>query len=375
MRTARRTIVTAAGLTVVALLATPQPGAAAEQIRCAAPAAGQEPQLRDPGEVGMDPAAVDEAIRFGMGAGAHTVQLYRHGCLVGAESVTGSVPMPLFSASKGVTAVAVGRAVTLGLFGIDDPLGRFFPDADAAHAAITVRQVLNQTTGLQFSWAGDITATEGNVEQALSATPEFAPGTTFQYAQNVLGLLPAIIERTSGVDYQQFVQDELMGPLGIERADWIWLRGRDDLTSVAGGLSMRPTDLARFGELLLRGGSWNGRPLVDPDFIRQGTTPTAANGGYGFLWWLNSGETYRGVNVPDPVHYQHRVFPGLPADAYAFAGALGQFVVMIPSRDLVIVRMGVPTTVDPNNLTAALTSTSNPDNGILFGKAVAAIVD
>ncbi|MCA2207022.1 serine hydrolase domain-containing protein [Nocardia rosealba] len=351
-----------------------QPPAAHAQTRCVEAAPGAAPERRAAAEVGMDEAALAAAIDFGIGAKAHAIQVYRHGCLVADHAPTGDLPMPLFSASKGVTAVAVGRAVTLGHFGLDDPIGRFFPMADPAHARITVRQVLTQTTGLHFSWPADVASiATSTVDRILAAPIDYEPGTTFQYAQAVLGLLPRIIEITTGLDYQDFVQRELMGPLSIPRDHWVWLRDRDATTAVAGGLAMRPADLARIARLVLQQGEWAGNRLIDADYLRQAATPTEANGGYGFLLWLNAGETFRGVNVPVPAHYNHRLFPGLPHDAIAFSGALGQLAVVIPSRDLVIVRLGVPATIDPNNLTGFLTGTSNPDNRMLFHRIVAAI--
>ncbi|KAF0845430.1 serine hydrolase domain-containing protein [Nocardia caishijiensis] len=349
-----------------------EPSTARANSACAEP--GAAPQRRAAEEVGMDEAALAAAMDFGIGAKAHAIQVYRHGCLIADHAPTGDLPMPLFSASKGVTAVAVGRAVTLGHFGLDDPIGRFFPTADAAHARITVRQVLTQTTGLHFSWPADVASiATSTVDRVLAAPIDYEPGTTFQYAQAVLGLLPRIIEITTGLDYQEFVRRELMGPLGIPRDHWVWLRDRDTTTAVAGGLAMRPADLARIARLVLQRGEWAGNQLIDADYLRQATTPTQANGGYGFLLWLNAGETFRGVNVPVPALYEHRLFPGLPHDTIAFSGALGQLAVVIPSRDLVIIRLGVPATIDPNNLTGFLTGTSNPDNRMLFHRIVAAV--
>ncbi|MGV9611993.1 serine hydrolase domain-containing protein [Nocardia xishanensis] len=210
-----------AAVLVTAALLSPAVTAAPRAV-CAEPAAGQAPERRDAADVGMDPAAVADAVELGARTGSHAVQIYRHGCLVGDFTPTGNVPMPLASGSKGVASVAVGRAVTMGYFGLDDPLGTFFPQADAAHAGITVRQVLNQTTGIHFSWPSDIAglATD-SVLQTLAAPIDHEPGSTFQYAQNVLALLPKIIEITTGTDFQDFVQREVMGPLGIDRDNWI----------------------------------------------------------------------------------------------------------------------------------------------------------
>ncbi|WP_067825148.1 serine hydrolase domain-containing protein [Nocardia inohanensis] len=374
-RTSRAAAVGVAAFAALSLTAAPAPAAPAA-VACAEPDAGKLFERREAGEVGMDAAAVTDALDFGQRAGGYAVQVYRHGCLVGDRTPTGNLPLPLASSSKGVASVAVGRAITLGYFGVDDPLSKFFPQADAAHANLTVRQVLTQSTGLHFSWPADIAGIQTDqVLQTLASPADYEPGTTFQYAQSVLALLPKIIEITTGLDYQEFVQRELMGPLGIDRENWIWLRDRSGNTAVNGGLAMRPSDLARIGTLLLHNGSWQGQQLVSADYLRQATTPSAANGGYGFLMWLNAGDTYRGVDVPTATLNEHPVFTGSPRDTYAFSGALGQFVVVVPSRDLVIVRMGVPAKIELNNLQALLTGTSNPDNKELFRRLSAAVTD
>ncbi|GEM30311.1 hypothetical protein NN3_13180 [Nocardia neocaledoniensis NBRC 108232] len=362
----------AAGSLAPAASAAPTSPAAS----CAEPEPGRTPELRAAETVGMDPAAVSAAVSFGAQHLAHAVQIYRHGCLVGQHLATSEIAMPLASGSKGVAAVAIGRAVTLGYLGIDDPLATYFPEADPAHGRITVRQILNQTSGMAFTWPTDIASTAAgtSVHDALTAPIAAEPGTTFLYAQNVLVLLAEIISRTTGTDFLDFLQREVMGPIGIERSSWRWTEDPSGHAMVSGGLSMRPSDLARIGRLLLQNGRWENRNLIDPAYIEAATTPSSANGGYGFLWWLNAGESYRSVDVPARLRTR-RVFPGLPEDTYAFSGALGQFAVMIPSLDMVIVRLGVPDTFDPADPFSFLTGTSNPNNTELFGKAVAAVTD
>lgn len=343
---------------------------------CVDPAAGVPFERRSAADVGMDAAAVADTIDFGMYTGASTVQIYRHGCLVGDRSEFGHLPLPLASGTKGVAAVAVGRAVTEGYFDLDDTLGTFFPQADSAHAALTVRQILNQTTGLRFAWPSDGAGlVTDQVSQMLNAPVDFEPGTTFQYAQNAPALVAAIIEITTGSDFLDYVQRELFGPIGIARENWVWVRDRSGHVAVNGGLAMRPADLARIGQLLVRDGRWMGRQLVDSQFIREGAIGTEANGGYGFLWWTNAGDTYRGVNVPTPVQFDHPVWVGSPRDMFTFSGALGQFLVVVPSRDMVIVRLGGPPRIDPGSITGMLTGTTNPDFKELFRRATAAVTD
>ncbi|WP_051179491.1 serine hydrolase domain-containing protein [Nocardia concava] len=344
-----------------------------------APVAVAEPAANacaDPASAGMDPAALADAIDFGTRGGGFAIQVYRHGCLVGDRTGTGNLPYPLASSSKGVTSVAIGRAITMGYFGLDDPLGKFFPQADAAHAALTVRQVLTQTTGLRFTWAADVAgiATD-EVLQTLETPFAFEPGTTFQYAQAALVLLPRIVEITTGLDFQEFVQRELMSPLGINRDHWVWLRDRSGNTAVNGGLAMRADDVARLGQLMLNEGRWGERQLIDPGYIREAQHGTTGNPGYGFMFWLNSGDSYKSATVPVAKTFDHPMFPGAPRDLYSFVGALGQFVAIIPSRDMVIVRLGVPGRIDPANLQTSLAAETNPDNKEFLRRVTAAVTD
>lgn len=344
--------------------------------QCAEPKAGQRfPEMR-PDSAGMDSKAVDDALDFGTSAGGVAIQIYRHGCLVGDRTPTKNLPIPLASATKGITSVVVGRAIKMGYFNLDDPLGKFFPSSDPEHAGLTIRQILNQTTGIRFSWPSDIAglATD-SLSQTLAAPVDYAPDTTFQYAQNVLALLPEIVETATGMEFQQFVQQEIMAPLGIARGNWIWLRDRSGNTIASGGLAMRPDDLGRIGQLMISEGKWEGAQLLDASYIQESRTGTSANPGYGFLTWLNSSETYKGVEVPRAATHEHSQFPGSPGDLYSFEGALGQFLTIVPSRDLVIVRMGVPTRVDLANPLALLTGSGNPDTKELYQRIFASVVD
>ncbi|MFE3193061.1 serine hydrolase domain-containing protein [Nocardia sp. NPDC059240] len=360
-------------LPLVAPLAAAEPAA---DSSCAEPVPGQPLPRANPEDVGMDSVKIADALDFGTSAGGVAVQIYRHGCLVGDRTPSGNLPLPLASATKGVTSAIVGRAVTLGYFGVDDPLSKFFPQADAVHANLTVRQVLTQTTGLHFSWPADIAGLyTDSALQTLAEPADYPPDSTFQYAQNVIALLPKIIELTTGSDFQDFAQREVFQPLGIARGDWIWLRDRSGVTAVNGGLAMRPDDLGRLGRLMLQRGRWGDQQLIDASYIGQATTGTDANPGYGFLTWLNSGDTYKGTEVPTANSYDRPQFPGSPRDLYSFEGALGQFVTVVPSRDLVIIRMGIPMRVNLANPVGMLTGSGNPDNKELYERITAAVTD
>lgn len=381
--TRARALLVAAAVAAGCLL-TPIPALAAPTdtslAKCENPDAASLFASADPAKLGFDTAKLQDALNFGKSKGAWVARVYRHGCLAGKADYDANaaekLPTPLASSSKGVLSVAVGRAIALGLFSVDDPISKFFPEADAAHGAITIRQVLNQTTGLKHTWGGTIGGilTE-EIQQVLQAPFEFAPGTTYEYAQAVLNILVEVIERSSGQKFLDWVQPNVMEPLGISRDYWVWVTDRSGKPSGAGGLAMRPDADARFGQMLLQDGVWNGKRLLTEDYVKQAAEPTSANGGYGFLFWLNAGDSYKTASVPKAKVFAHPMFPGSPRDLYSFVGALGQFITIIPSLDMVIVRTGIPASLDPNNIQLSLAAESNPDNKEFLRRVAASVND
>jgi CubicO group peptidase (beta-lactamase class C family) len=312
--------------------------------KCALPAPGKLFGSLNAAQLGFDQARLDAAIQFGERLPSTSVRVYRHGCLAGKSALdpaTVHVPQVLFSASKTVLSLAVGRAVTLGYLKLDDPIGQYLPQADAAHAAITVRQLLTQTSGLQLVLADEVAALTADPVQYTLALPSwYAPGTEFMYAQNTLTTLSRVLERATGQDFQAFTQQELMNRVGIPRDHWVWLRDRSGNTFAWGGLLMRPDDEARLGHLMLNHGKWGSAQVISPSYMNQATTGTAANPGHGFLLWLNSSDTFKAASIGRPLLVEHPVLPGTPRDTYAALGAMGQVTVVVPSRDLVFVRNG-----------------------------------
>jgi CubicO group peptidase (beta-lactamase class C family) len=246
--------------------------------------------------------------------------------------------------TKGVVSVLVGRAVQLGLIRVDDPIGRYVRVADPAKAALTVRQFLNQVTGIRMMWANDVfEAASTDSAAALFARPfQAVPGTTFLYAQTTITALVSVLEAAIGEDVQTFAQREVFGPIGIDRHEWRWARDGSGRTQGFAFLDMTPRAFARIGLLLLHGGEWSGRRLLPADYVTEGAKGTTANGCYGFLWWTNDGTTCHNAGFPADELYQHRWIASAPPDAFGLSGMFDQTVVVIPSLDMVVVRMGLP---------------------------------
>lgn len=312
--------------------------------RCEAPAGSSQPwPTARPAEVDLDPAKLREAVEFAAVRQSATFQVFRHGCLVASgpfDPAVGPVKRNLWSATKTVNALVTGRAITLGYLKLDDTVGRWFPVADVPHAAIRVRDLLTMTSGLHMEWDVELNVAQPDrVKLALSLPVEHQPGTYFEYHQTAGTLLTALVERAVGRDYQDFVQAELFGPVGISRASWLWQRDRAGNTEGWSQLYMEPNDnLARLGALMLHEGRFRDRQLIDAGYMRELARGTEANPGYGFLTWLNGAERYWTAGFPHRTMRQHRPFQSAPADMFLAWGLHGQHVFVIPSLDMVITR-------------------------------------
>jgi CubicO group peptidase (beta-lactamase class C family) len=322
-------------------------GPAPAQARCVEPSTGEEPDRVDPAEVGLDPAPLQEALDYAVAKGSQSVRVYRHGCLVGTgsnDASVGWVPLPGWSMTKGVVSMLVGRAVELGRLDVDDPIGEHLDVADPRKAALTVRQLLNQTTGLRLAWASDLNeaATTDSAAALLARPFEAVPGTTFNYAQTTVTLLVAVVEAAVGEDLQSFAQRELFGPIGIAADEWAWDRDGAGRSQGFAFLRMTPPAFGRLGRLLLQDGTWDGRRLLPSDYIAQGRRGTAANPCYGFLWRNNDGVGCRQTGPMLGLETDGNWMPTVPSDAYGLAGMFDQLVLVIPSLDMVVVRLGLP---------------------------------
>lgn len=311
---------------------------------CEQPAGGSEFTDVAPEDVDVDAAAVRDAVAYATARGAQSLRVYRHDCLIGVsgwDALTGAAELSAWSMSKGVVSLAVGRAVTMGLMRVDAPIGTYLAGLDAAHAAITVRELLNQTSGLRFAWANDLNlaSTGDSAARTLTRPFEAAPGTTFIYAQTTVTALVSVVEAAVGEDFQSFISRELFEPIGISARQWHWDRDPSGRTQGFAFLYMQPVAFARIGSLLLDEGRWRGRRIIAADFVREGATGSNANPGFGYLWRTNHGPVGSPPASEDPFR---EVMASAPLDTFWLSGMFNQNVIVIPSLGVVVVRMGLP---------------------------------
>jgi CubicO group peptidase (beta-lactamase class C family) len=291
----------------------------------------QLPRAR-PEDVGIAPEAIlafVEAVEQKVG-GLHSFMLLRHG-QVAAEGwwspYAPQHPQMLFSLSKSFTSTAVGLAVAEGHLSVQAPVVSFFPDdlpTEVSENLATMRvwHLLTMSTGHDEDATGPTTSQQDGdwVKGFLALPVEHAPGTKFVYNSAATYMLSAIVQKLTGKTVLEYLTPRLFDPLGIEGATWETCpRG----ISVGGwGLSIKTEDIARFGQLYLQKGLWNGRQLIPETWIEEATRGQVSNGdpasgndwnqGYGYQFWRSRHGAYRGD------------------------GAFGQYCVVMPQQDAVL---------------------------------------
>ena len=275
--------------------------------------------------------------------GLHSLMLLRHGRVVAEgwwEPYRAQTPHMLFSLSKSFTSTAVGLLVAEGRLSVDDFVLQFFADETPAQPsanlrAMRVRHLLTMTTGHD-------TEPEGPRHAGLPAAPEapgtwtsrflahsvpHEPGTHFLYNTAATHVLSAIVQHLTGRRLLQYLQPRLFEPLGIEHPTWEIVPPGVDAGGY--GLSITTEDIARFGQLYLQRGTWQGAQLVPEAWMEAATkaqVPSQHLGGsvdwiqgYGYQFWRCRHDAYRGD------------------------GAFGQYCLVMPAQDAVLaITAGTP---------------------------------
>lgn len=262
------------------------------------------------------------------------IPLVRKAC--GMAHVELAVPMRpemvfrLGSVTKQFTAVAILVLMQRGALGLDDPVTRFLPDYPTHGDEITVRHLLTHTSGIrsytsmpEFEMVMDRDATTREIIDFFNTEPlEFAPGTRHAYSNSGYALLGAIIERTTGLSYGDFVTRTIFGPLSMERSAYgstgpllsgrvagyernteEWENARQiSMTwpGAAGGLVSCIDDLLLWDESL-----YTGR-LVPQEILHLAWTPATLPSGeiidYGFGWFISDGQGHRCIEHGGGIH-------------------------------------------------------------------------
>ncbi|MDO9237599.1 MAG: serine hydrolase [Aquabacterium sp.] len=248
-----------------------------------------------------------------------------------------------WSMTKSLTAIVAGLMEKDGQISADAPVG-LKSWSGTAKAAITWRQLLNMASGLQWDESGATSPNdvyemlfnnEDDAAYAANKPQAYAPGSHYTYNTGAQTIAMAAMKEKLGGTHQaiyNYYQTKLFAPLGIRNG----IVEPDYAGTPIGGARgvLRPVDWLRLGQLLVNEGAWNGQQMLSRNWVNFMMTPSPANPAYAGSIWTKSWS-----DLPDSLRAR------LPDDTVFFAGLQGQFVVMIPSHQLLLARMGV--TFDP----------------------------
>jgi CubicO group peptidase (beta-lactamase class C family) len=192
------------------------------------------------------------------------------------------------SVTKSIVNIAIGRLMTTGkIKSIDEPVYMFYPEwKQGKKAAITLRHLLNHTSGLQNNeTTQEIYQAPDFVQLALAAELTHTPGEAFSYNNKAVNLLAGIVQKISGQRMDNYLRAEIFTPLGINDVDWKLDKSGNPLGM--SGLQIHARDLAKIGQLMLNDGVWNDEQLLSKEWIKQSTQPGSKLAPEcGLLWWL-----------------------------------------------------------------------------------------
>ena len=277
----------------------------------------------------------------------HSMIVMRHGKVVGEFYPAPFAPEyqhTQYSSSKTLVSMAVGIAIDENRLRLTDRVATFFPEflpdsISPRLAAITVRDLLTMTSGIKPDWGMRSKGREW-IKTFLSKDVVNKPGEVFAYDSMVTYMLSAIVQKVTGMKTLDYLKEKLFNKMNISVVNWE--ESPEGVNTGGWGLHIQSESLAKVGQMWLDKGVWNGEQLISKRWIAQMNTKQANGGdyGYGFQTWMCK-------------------WPGtVRAD-----GALGQYVIVVPDKDVVIV------------LTEASFTNGKPQRGLIWDKFLPSLSD
>lgn len=234
----------------------------------------------------------------------------------------------LHSCSKSITSALIGIAIDKGYIeSVNVPISEYFPQIEQSGnqslKQITIWHLLTHTSGLSISddeiWQ-QWRSSDNWVDYVLNRPITSEPGTTFSYSTGGTHLLSAILQKATGKTAYDFGKEYLFDPIGINSVQC----GTDPqgISDGGNGFSMNVYDMAKFGQLFLNSGVWEGQQIIPVEWVEDSTSlqfeRSSGSADYGYQWWV-------------------RTFGQQRYEAYFAQGHGGQYIFVVPPLDLVVV--------------------------------------
>tara|TARA_B100001057_G_scaffold273444_1_gene273788 strand:- start:10235 stop:11365 length:1131 start_codon:yes stop_codon:yes gene_type:complete len=267
--------------------------------------------------------------------------IIKNGYIVGRWGDTDRVDMT-FSVTKSYLSTVAGIAHDKKLISINDKLKDYIWDGkfdDPHNSQITWHHLLNQSS----QWSGELFGTydwadrppRGLSIEEIKKQKLLPPGRAYKYNDVRVNLLSYSLLNVFRKPLPVVLKENIMDPIGASTT-WRWYGYDNSMVVVdgvnvqsvsggghfGGGIFINSEDHARFGLLFLRDGIWEGERLISSEWIKKIRVPSENNPTYGYMWWLNTDERY---------------WEGLPENIYYGSGFGGNYVIVIPDHDMVVV--------------------------------------
>jgi CubicO group peptidase (beta-lactamase class C family) len=241
-----------------------------------------------------------------------------------------------FSMAKSIVSLLIGIAIDEGLiYSVDDPVSKYIPEFNNKKYEISIRDLLTMSSGLEWneSYFNPFSVTTKAYygrslnELVLNAKSKQEPSSKFEYITANPQLLSIILKRVTNQSLSNYASDKLWKPLGAKNAATWSLDEKNGDEKAFCCFNSNARDFARIGQLLLNKGLWNGKRIISESYLKESLSAASnlkdENGNsvdfYGFQWWISD---YDDLNV------------------YYARGILGQYIIIIPEKNMVIVRLG-----------------------------------
>ncbi len=305
--------------------------------------------VRSPAEVGVDPAALEEAAAFAEAHGADSLIILHGGALVFERYWNGRGPSSLqqtFSGTKSLFSLLILRLIRRGsVQGLDQAVRELVPELSDPRGQLTFRSVMAMQSGMETSAEIEALGETGltQLEIALTRDITAAPFSLYHYNNAAYRLLFTALERATGRSLETLTEEELFQPLGFGEAYWRllwWSQGEQERFQGYQSICMRPLDFAKSAQIIIDDGLWRGAPFVDADLCRALVTAPypGDNPSFGLFHHLNAGAWFR--NMVQPLRLDRKLAPGSPDDLFLQCGVGGQIVAGCRSLQLVVARTG-----------------------------------
>jgi CubicO group peptidase (beta-lactamase class C family) len=275
------------------------------------------------------------------GLDLHSLMVFRHGNVVYenwyGDNAADKIHV-MNSVSKTYTSMAFGFAVQENLLNVSDKVISFFPDKLPAEispelASLEIRHLLTMSAGQDLTLVNEVRGKEStDWVKSMLAVPFIAePGTKFEYSSMATFLVSAIIQMVTGEKVIDYLTPRLFEPLGIAGAEWD--ESPQGINVGGSGLFVKTEDMAKLGQFILQKGMWNGKQLLAASYIEEASTAKITK-----LPKDADPETKERLLATDDwmQGYGYQMWQ-CRHNAFRADGAGGQFIIMVPEKDAVLV--------------------------------------